>query len=227
MHRTIFCALVILTGWFSILAASAGEEACVACNRSVWVNGQFNHSWVHGPVVIEGAPSGMAEAFREAISGPHFTVTVSNLPPGKYVARLGMVETVYTNAGQRVFDITCGQQTLASNLDLLVAAGSGKVCFVTGQVDQTGVTIGSLTFDFRGQTNDAELNTFELDDATGTTLISMRAADLLEVNGVAALQAPVIQGPLYWKDPLIAHEHPDQRPDSADVAGGKSAAIAQ
>ncbi len=204
MHRIILCALVILTSCFSTFTAWSGEEACVACNRSVWVSGQFTHGWVHGIVTIEGAPPGMAEAFREAISGPHFTVTVSNLPPGKYLARLGMVETVYTNAGQRVFGITCGQQTLASNLDLLVAAGgTGKAYFVTGQVDQTGDPIGSLTFDFRGQTNDAELNTFELGDATGTSLISMRAADLLEVNGVAALQAPVIEGPLYWKDPSL------------------------
>ena len=170
----------------------------------------------------------MAEAFREAISGPHFTVTVSNLPPGKYVARLGMVETVYTNAGQRVFDITCGQQTLASNLDLLVAAGGlAKVYFVTGQVEQTGDTIGSLTFDFLGQTNDAELNTFELEDAAGTSLVSMRAADLLEVDGVAALLAPVIARAALLEGSLLAPEHPGQRSHPPDVAGGKSAAIAQ
>ncbi len=204
MHRIILCALVMLISDFLTFTAWSGEEACVACNRSVWVSGQFTHGWVHGIVTITGAPTGMAEAFREAISGPHFTVTVSNLPPGKYVARLGMVETVYTNAGQRVFDITCGPQTLASNLDLFVAAGgSGKVYFVTGQVDQTGVALGSLTFDFLGHTNDAELNTFELEDAAGTSLVSMRAADLLEVHGVAALQAPVITGPQYWKDPAL------------------------
>ncbi|HKW27947.1 MAG TPA: glycoside hydrolase family 3 C-terminal domain-containing protein, partial [Verrucomicrobiae bacterium] len=204
MYRIIFCALAIFTSGFSTRTAWGGEEACVACDRSVWVGGQFTHGWVHGIVTIEGAPPGMAEAFRESISGPHFTVTVSNLPPGKYVARLGMVETVYTNAGQRLFDVTCGQQLLASNLDLFVAAGGvGKAYFVTGQVDQAGVTIGSLTFDFVGRTNDAELNTFELGDATGTSLVSMRSADLLEVNGVAALQAPAIKGPPYWKDPSL------------------------
>jgi beta-glucosidase len=144
----------------------------------------------------------MAEAFRESISGPHFTVTVSNLVPGSYVARLGMVETVFTNAGQRVFDITCGQQTLARNLDLLVAAGgSAKAYFVTGRVDQTSDMFGSLTFDFKGHnTNGAELNTFELEDTNGISLVTMRSADLLEVNGFAALLPPHVQGPLYWKD---------------------------
>jgi beta-glucosidase len=202
MHRTIFFALVIFTGWFSAPAVVRADEACVACDRSVWVSGDFNHSWVHGIVTIDGAPPGMAEAFRESISGPHFTVTVSNLVPGSYVARLGMVETVFTNAGQRVFDITCGQQTLARNLDLLVAAGgSAKAYFVTGRVDQTSDMFGSLTFDFKGHnTNGAELNTFELEDTNGISLVTMRSADLLEVNGFAALLPPHVQGPLYWKD---------------------------
>jgi beta-glucosidase len=201
LDRVILCALVSFTGWLSTSATLGGGEACVACNRSVWVNGQFEHSWVHGIVKIDGAPPGMAEAFREAIAGPHFTVTVSNLPPGSYVARLGMVETVYTNAGQRVFDVTCGRQTLASNLDLLVAAdGMAKAFFLTSRVDQTSETVGSLTFDFIGRTNDAELNTFDLEDTNGTSLVSMRSADLLEVNGIAALQPPHIEGPLYWKD---------------------------
>jgi len=204
MHRTLFCALAIFTGWFSTSAALHGDEACVACNRSVWVGGEFIHSWVHGIVTIDGAPPGMAEAFRESISGPHFTVTVSNLAPGSYVVRLGMVETVCTNVGQRVFDITCGPQTLASNLDLFVAAGgSAKAYFVTGRVDQTNDMFGSLLFDFIGHntgTNGAELNTFELEDTNGTSLVSMRSADLLEVNGLAALLPPHVEGPLYWKD---------------------------
>jgi beta-glucosidase len=207
MHRTIFPALVIFAAWFSTSSDLRGEEACVACNRSVWVGGDFIHSWVHGIVTIDGAPPGMAEAFRESISGPHFTVTVSNLPPGTYIARLGMVETVCTNAGQRVFDVTCGPQTLVSNLDLFVAAGSSaRVYFVTGQVDQTSDPIGSLRFDFIGHnigTNGAELNTFELDDTNGTSLVSMRSADLLEVNGTSALLPPQVEGPLQWKDPSL------------------------
>ena len=202
MHRIIVCALVVFTGWFSTVSALSGEEACVACNRSVWVGGDFIHSWVHGIVTIDGAPPGMAEAFRESISGPHFTVTVSNLAPGSYVVQLGMVETVSTNAGQRVFDVTCGQQTIARNLDLFVAAGgSAKAYFVTGRVDQTSDLFGSLTFDFIGHgTNSAELNTFELEDTNGISLVSMRSADLLEVNGFAALKPPHVEGPLYWKD---------------------------
>ncbi len=204
MHRIILYALAISAGWFSTPAAFGGEEACVACNRSVWVTGQFNHGWVHGIVTIEGAPPGMTEAFREAIYGPHFTVTVSNLPPGKYVARIGMVETVYTNAGQRVFDITCGRQAIASNLDLFAAAGGArKVYFVTGQVDQASDTIGSLAFDFIGRTDMAELNTFELEDVSGTSLISLRAADLLEVTDATALKPPVIDGPAIWMEPSL------------------------
>jgi beta-glucosidase len=200
MHRTVLFTLAVFVGCFSTFISLGNEEACVACNRSVWVNGQFNHDWVYGPVVIAGAPEGMAEAFREAIYGPHFMVTVSNLPPGKYVARMGMVETVYTNAGERLFDITCGQQVLASNLDLFATAGAARVYFVTGQVEQASDTISSLTFNFVGRTNDAELNTFELENASGISLVSLRSADLLEIEDATALQPPVIGGPVLWRD---------------------------
>ena len=57
---------------------------------------------------------------------------MSDLPPGKYSALIGLVEVDFTNAGQRVFDITCGGQTLASNLDIFAAAGgAGKVYFIS------------------------------------------------------------------------------------------------
>ena len=202
MNHTLLCTLGIILGTLSAVHTRATDEACVACNRSVWVTGDFKHSWVHGPVVIAGAPMNMAQAFRESISGPHFTVTVSNLPPGKYVVHIGMVETVQTNAGERVFDILCGQQVIASNLDLITAAGGErKAYFVAGQVEQAGSDIGALAFDFIGHgTSDAEMNAFELQDATGVSLISMRASDLLPIEDSAALTPPVIDEPVVWRD---------------------------
>ena len=170
MKHILLCALALFAGCFPIPTARADDEACVACNRSVWVTGQFKHGWVHGPVVIEGAPPGLAQAFRESLHGPHFTVTVSNLPPGRYIARIGMVEVAYTN--ESVFDITCGPQVIASNLDLFATVGTAKVYFVTGQVEQASDAIGSLAFDFIGRSGDAELNSFDLDDSSGTALVS-------------------------------------------------------
>ena len=203
MNRIILCVLVLFAVFFSTFTVFGNEEACVACNRSVWVSGEFRHGSVHGPVVIEGAPPGMTQAFRESIYGPHFTVTVSNLPPGKYIALIGMVETVYTNAGERVFDIICNGQTIVSNLDLFAAAGTEKVYFVTSRVDQANDALGPLAFGFTGTTGDAELNAFELQDDSGNSLISLRAADLLPIENASALKPPVVEGPVLWRNPSL------------------------
>ena len=44
------------------------------------------------------------------------------------------------------------------------------------------------------------MNTFELKDASGQSIISMRAADLIDAEDTAALQPPVVTGPEIWKD---------------------------
>ena len=82
----------------------------MACDRKVLVSGQFKHGRGHESLAIVGAPKRGEEAFREEIYGTNFTVSVPNLPAGKYTVLIGLAEVVYTNAGQRMFDITCGNQ---------------------------------------------------------------------------------------------------------------------
>ena len=174
----------------------------MACDRKVLVSGQFEHGRGHESLAIQGAPKRGEEAFREEIYGTNFTVSVPNLPAGKYTVLIGLAEVVYTNAGQRVFNITCGNQTLARNLDLFTAAGgAGRVLLLTNRIDFPGDTAhGPFTLAFTGRTNTAKLNTFELKDASGQSLISMQAADLIDTEDTNALQAPVVAGPEIWKD---------------------------
>jgi beta-glucosidase len=112
------------------------------------------------------------------------------------------VEIVFTNAGQRTFDITCGSRTLAHNLDVFTAAGgAGRVLLLTNRIDFPGdAAHGPFTLTFTGHTNTAKLNTFELKDASGQSLISMSAADLIDAEDAVALQPPVVAGPEIWKD---------------------------
>jgi beta-glucosidase len=202
MQRTILCALAGFTVCLSTSIAFADEETCVACDRKVLVSGQFEHGRGHESLAIQGAPKRGEEAFREEIYGTNFTVSVPNLPAGKYTVLIGLAEVVYTNAGQRVFNITCGNQTLARNLDLFTAAGgAGRVLLLTNRIDFPGDTAhGPFTLAFTGRTNTAKLNTFELKDASGQSLISMQAADLIDTEDTNALQAPVVAGPEIWKD---------------------------
>ena len=91
---------------------------------------------------------------------------------------------------------------LASNLDIFAAAGgAGKVLLLTNQIDFPGDALrGPLAFNFTGRTNAAKLNTFELRDADGVSIISLRAADLVDAEDAAALKLPVVAGPEIWKD---------------------------
>ena len=203
MRLKILCLLALLAGWSSTSTVFGDDEVCVACDKNVIISGEFSHRRAWGVTTIEGATSRGEEAFREEIYGTNFTLSVSGLPAGKYNVVIGLVEVDYTNAGQRVFDITCGDQTLASNLDIFATAGgAGKVVLLTNQVDHADDALnGPLTFTFTGRVGAAKLNSLELKDDTGQSLIYVRAADMINVEDSAALKPPVVEGPEIWKDP--------------------------
>ena len=202
MQRTILCALAGLTILFSGGVAFGDEELCVACDRKVLVSGELSHGRGHESLAIQGAPKRGEEAFREEICGTNFTLSVPNLPAAKYTVEIGVAEVDFTNAGARVFDITCGDQTLASNLDIFATAGgAGKVWFITSEIDFPGDAVGGpLTLTFTGHNSAAKLNTFELKDDSGQSIISMSAADFISAGDATALQVPAVTGPELWKD---------------------------
>ena len=184
MMRDAISALAALAVCFSTAAVFADEETCVACDRKVLVSGQFEHNRGHESLAITGAPRRGEDAFREEIQGTNFSLSVPNLPAGRYTVVIGLAEVDYTNAGERVFDITSSNQTLARNLDVLTAAGgAGHVLLLTNRIDFSGdAAQGPFTLAFTGRINAAKLNTFELKDAAGLSLISMEAADLINAE---------------------------------------------
>src|SRR5208282_4658408 len=117
MNRIAFSALAVFIICLSIHAARGDEETCAACDRKVLVTGQFQHGRGHESLTIEGALRRGEEAFREEIYGTNFTVTVPNLPAGTYTVVIGLAEVDFLNAGQRAFDIKCGDQVVTNNLD--------------------------------------------------------------------------------------------------------------
>jgi beta-glucosidase len=203
MNRIVFFALSLFTGLAGLSLARGGEETCAACDRQILVTGQFQHGRGHESLAIENAPRRQEEAFREEIYGGDFSVTVPHLSAGRYTVLIGLAEVDFLSAGQRVFDITCGDQMLASNLDIFAAAGgAGKVLVLKEEIDFPGDALrGPLTVNFIGRTNAAKLNTFELRDAGKNSLIAMRAADLVSAEDVTALRIPAVAGPEIWKDP--------------------------
>jgi beta-glucosidase len=201
-HKWLF-ALAAITGFFLSVRSFAGEEVCVACDKKVLISGDFSHRRAWGVTTIEGATWRGEEAFREEIFGTNFTLSVAGLPAGKYTVLIGFAEVDFTNAGQRVFDIVCGEQTIATNLDLFaMTGGAGKVCFASNEVDHAADAVGGpLAFTFIGRTDAAKFNSFEVKDDSGQSIIFVRAADMINVEDTAALKIPKIAGPAIWKDP--------------------------
>ena len=204
MPRNILCALLILAGCAPTFLARGNEETCVACDKKVLLTGQFDHRRAASVTTIEGATWRGGNAFGEEIYGTNFTLSVAGLPPGRYQVLIGLVEVDFTNADERVFDITCGDQALARQLDIFSAAGgAGKVYFISNVVDHPDNTAGGpLVFTFTGRTGAAKLNSFELKDAEGQSVVFVRAADLISAAD-AALAPPAVEGPALWTEPAL------------------------
>ncbi len=200
MRTIILCYLAAFSGGF--LTANA-DEICAACDRKVLIGGQVAHGRGHESLAIEGAARRSEEAFREEIHGTHFTLSVPNLDAGSYTVVVGVAEVDFLSAGQRSFDIACGELVIASNLDIFATAGgAGKVLYLTATVEHPGDALrGPLTLTFTGRNGAAKFNTFELRNAANVALVSLRAAELIGADDPAALQPPAVAGREIWKDP--------------------------
>ena len=73
----------------SVPALFAADEACTTCGGRVAVTGDFTHR-----VEPPGPPFPGMEAYREDLNGPRFTVTVSNLPAGRYTIDIAAAEKI-------------------------------------------------------------------------------------------------------------------------------------
>jgi beta-glucosidase len=193
-------AIMVAVLCFSRLAF-ADDEVCGACDKKVLVTGQYDHG-TSDTFLIANAPGSEAD-FRDDIHGREFALTIPDLMAGEYTVEIGLAELDCDHAGQRVFDIVCGDQVIATNLDIFaVAGGKDKVIRIRAKLEHAGDAVnGPLSIRFIGRSGDAKLNTFEIWDAAGASLVSMKVADLIMGDDAAALVPPVVTGPVLWQDP--------------------------
>jgi beta-glucosidase len=182
--------------------ARADDETCASCGQQVSVSGDFKHQKVNGSVAIEGAGADAAP-FREEISGKNFAVTIARLPAGKYTITIGEVETSAHAAGERVFDVTAGDVSLARNFDIFATAGGAdKVCRITGTIEHEDDSLkGPVKISFSAGQGLAKFNTFELKNSAGEPVASFSASELAEAFTAAAMRVPDISDPAIWRDP--------------------------
>ena len=174
-------------------ASIAADERCTSCGPVVLVTGDFLHRKDAASVVIEGATNGAA-AFREEINGKEFRVSIAGLPAGRYTLVIGETETLATSAGERVFDIACGDVKLVSNLDIFSAAGGArKAHYVTGVIEHEEDTIkGAVLLTFTASKGTAKFNTIEVKNATGSSVTAFSASELAGLFTGSATAVPQI-----------------------------------
>jgi beta-glucosidase len=208
LRSSALVAILVWTAslWLLVPVAFAAEESCASCDKKVIFSGDFVHRRAPNRINIEGAPPGRENYYREGIFGANFTATIPDLPDGRYTIIVGVMEseTDISDAGPRVFDISVGEQVLAKGLDIVAAAGgSNKVHFVSGTVQHLADTLGGpIVVNFHATTGTAKMNTIEVKDAaTGTSVLFVRAEDLVDQADSSARQIPQVSGPVLWLDP--------------------------
>jgi beta-glucosidase len=214
MQRKISVGLMLAAAVISLITASndyAADETCASCGQQVNISGDFDHRKDGAAVVIEG-PGDNAAAFHEEINGKHFAISVSHLPAGRYKIIIGEAETLYERAGQRLFNVTCGDVALTTNFDIVATAGgTRKVCYITGVTEHEDDSIrGPLTLAFAAANNVAKFNTIEVRDASGASVVAFNASELAEPFSTAAKRTPEISEAPIWHDksqPLSAREN--------------------
>jgi beta-glucosidase len=198
----ILSLLAVASQLLSVSVTFAAEEICDFCSHQVSLSGDFTHLNNGASVEIQGATEGAA-AFREEITGTHFTVSISHLPADRYTIVIGEVETLLSKPGERLFDVISGDVMLATDFDIVATAGGvGKVCYITGIVDHDDDSLrGPLKVSFMAVKNNAKFNTFEVKNASGASVVAFNASDIAEPFSGDATRIPEIAEPAIWRDP--------------------------
>ena len=195
--RLLLAALLLSTA-----AIFAADESCTTCGGRVAVSGDFSHRKEPPYPPVQGAAAN-AEAYLEDVNGPRFTVTVSNLPAGRYTIEIGAAETTATAAGQRVFTVTAGDEVLATDFDPFAAAGGArKVATIRGTLEKADDALrGPLQLTFAASKGHAKFNTVTIKDAAGVAVVAFAANELADAFGAAAMIPPAVKEPAIWRDP--------------------------
>ncbi|MAT69889.1 MAG: glycosyl hydrolase [Planctomycetaceae bacterium] len=205
MHRAVGAAagllIVAASFWNAASTAHGAEEHCAACEHPISVTGDFTHHAENMALGIQGAATRAAD-FRENIQGKNFSVSVANLPEGRYKIAVGLIETKAIEPGERLFDATSDETVLADDFDIIAAAGGrGKACYILAEIDHLDDTLrGPLKVDFVASRGNAKLNTCEVRDANDAVVVAFCAAEIAEPFTGDATRIPDLAEAPIWRD---------------------------
>lgn len=98
-----------------------------------------------------------------SLTGTSFTYTLRQLTPGTtYTVRLGFAEFDVTGAGQRQFNVTCNNQPVLTNFDIIAQTGAAYKAIVESFTATTDAN-GQITLVFSaGKANVATVSSIEV-----------------------------------------------------------------
>ncbi len=182
-------------------ASSAAGAGCASCGPQVTIAGNYAHRKDNPSEVIEGAGN-KAAAYREDVNGASFIVSIATLPAGTYTITIGAAETSAAAVGERVFDVTAGDVSIARDFDIFATAGGArKVATISGTIDHAEDAIrGPLKISFVASKGTAKFNTIDIKRADGTSILSLVASELADTFSAAAARVPAVKEPSIWRD---------------------------
>lgn len=201
VKRAVLMLMFIVGQWLSAPAVYAAEGICGSCSYRVSVTGDFTHVKANESEKIEGS-SDDGSAFYEEINGKEFSVSVMNLPVDKYTIIIGEIEFSVKAPDERIFDVTCGDVTLAEKYDIYaVAGGMRKICYITGEIEHTGDELrGPVKVVFKAVKGNAKFNTFEIINSSKESIVKFNASEIAPPFTGDATRIPAISEPEIWRD---------------------------
>ncbi|HUO09892.1 MAG TPA: glycoside hydrolase family 3 C-terminal domain-containing protein [Phycisphaerae bacterium] len=165
------------------------------CGKRMVVSGDAHYFEMKDGKTVTSEP--IPEGFAAEIWGQGLVASVY-LRPGRYTVEVAGSENVFRQAEEREFDVLVDGQPIQTNVDLYkITGGTGRVFTVKGTVDHPG---GEMQIVLRATRNNAKFSGIRITDAAGEKVAWALAIDLMGIEKELADHAPVIHGPVIWKD---------------------------
>nr|WP_239556381.1 beta-1,3-glucanase family protein [Dyella flava] len=127
-----------------------------------------NASGTNATININGVTNPAPQSVYQNQRFGNFTYTLPGLTPGaNYVVRLHFDEFYWTQAGQRVFNVSINGTQVLTNFDIFAAAGGQDIAIVE-QFAATANAQGQIVLQWVSVKDNAAVNGIEVQDATAT-----------------------------------------------------------
>jgi hypothetical protein len=117
---------------------------------------------VSSTITTSGVSNPAPQAVYQSNRYGNFSYTISGLTPSAgYTVRLHFAETYWSQAGQRVFNVSINGQQVLTNFDIVAAAGAANKAVVE-QESASANSSGTLTIQFTTVKDNAQVNGLEI-----------------------------------------------------------------